>query len=151
MREFDAFAGPAAVAIIKHTNPCGTATGTTVLDAYQKALEADPVSAFGGVIGINREVDGAAAEEGQALGLSHYLVEPGTGLAKGLELAGKIAANAPLTNFAVMHALPRIAESDPASGYLTGALMAAIAQGSDEAKSRLKDFLEKRGKKVVRG
>src|SRR5262245_11676348 len=91
------------------------------------------------------------AEEGQALGLSHYLVEPGAGLAKGLELAGKIAANAPLTNFAVMHALPRIAESDPASGYLTESLMAAIAQGSDEAKSRLKDFLEKRGAKVTHG
>ncbi|HVW79190.1 MAG TPA: bifunctional phosphoribosylaminoimidazolecarboxamide formyltransferase/IMP cyclohydrolase [Alloacidobacterium sp.] len=51
------------VAIIKHTNPCGAATGSTVLEAYQKALAADPVSAFGGVIGINREVDEAAAEE----------------------------------------------------------------------------------------
>ncbi len=51
-----------AVAIIKHTNPCGAATGSTVLDAYQRALAADPVSAFGGVIGVNREVDGAAAE-----------------------------------------------------------------------------------------
>ena len=51
------------VAIIKHTNPCGAATGPTVLEAYQKALACDPVSAFGGVIGINREVDGAAAEE----------------------------------------------------------------------------------------
>ena len=50
-----------------------------------------------------------------------------------------------------MHVLPRIAESDPASGYLAESLMAAIAQGSDEAKARLKDFLEKRGKKVLRG
>jgi phosphoribosylaminoimidazolecarboxamide formyltransferase/IMP cyclohydrolase len=53
----------AAVAIIKHTNPCGAATGGTVLEAYRRALEADPVSAFGSVIGINREVDGEAAEE----------------------------------------------------------------------------------------
>ena len=52
-----------AVIIVKHTNPCGAATGTDILEAYQKALAADPVSAFGGVIGINREVDGAAAEE----------------------------------------------------------------------------------------
>ncbi len=52
-----------AVVIIKHTNPCGASTGTTILDAYTRALAADPVSAFGGVIGINREVDGAAAEE----------------------------------------------------------------------------------------
>ncbi len=57
--EFDGL----AVAIIKHTNPCGVATGATVLEAYQRALAADPVSAFGGVIGVNREVDGAAAEE----------------------------------------------------------------------------------------
>jgi phosphoribosylaminoimidazolecarboxamide formyltransferase/IMP cyclohydrolase len=59
------FAGSddAAVAIIKHTNPCGAATGATVLEAYQRALAADPVSAFGGVIGINREVDAEAAEE----------------------------------------------------------------------------------------
>lgn len=60
--EFDA-AQDAAVAIIKHTNPCGAATGATVLEAYRRALEADPVSAFGAVIGINREVDAEAAEE----------------------------------------------------------------------------------------
>jgi phosphoribosylaminoimidazolecarboxamide formyltransferase/IMP cyclohydrolase len=52
-----------AVVIIKHTNPCGASTGATVVEAYRRALEADPVSAFGGVIGVNREVDGAAAEE----------------------------------------------------------------------------------------
>ena len=50
-------------AIIKHTNPCGAATGIDVLTAYKRALETDPVSAFGGVIGINREIDEAAAEE----------------------------------------------------------------------------------------
>jgi phosphoribosylaminoimidazolecarboxamide formyltransferase / IMP cyclohydrolase len=49
--------------IIKHTNPCGTATGHTLQEAYVRALEADPVSAFGGVIGVNRIIDGAAAEE----------------------------------------------------------------------------------------
>jgi len=51
------------VAIIKHTNPCGTATGKTLAEAYKRALECDPVSAFGGVIGVNRPVDLAAAEE----------------------------------------------------------------------------------------
>jgi phosphoribosylaminoimidazolecarboxamide formyltransferase/IMP cyclohydrolase len=50
-------------AIIKHTNPCGTATGATLAQAYKRALECDPVSAFGGVIGVNRVVDGDAAEE----------------------------------------------------------------------------------------
>ncbi len=50
-------------AIIKHTNPAGAATGKTLAAAYKKALETDPVSAFGGVIGVNRPIDGAAAEE----------------------------------------------------------------------------------------
>ena len=52
-----------AVIIVKHTNPCGAATGRSVLEAYQKALASDPVSAFGGVIGINRPVDAEAAAE----------------------------------------------------------------------------------------
>ncbi len=51
------------VAIIKHTNPCGAATGANVLEAYTRALATDPVSAFGGVIGVNREIDEDAAEE----------------------------------------------------------------------------------------
>ena len=50
-------------AIIKHTNPCGTAPGKTLAEAYKRALECDPVSAFGGVIGVNRSIDATAAEE----------------------------------------------------------------------------------------
>ena len=50
-------------AIIKHTNPAGTATGKTLAEAYKRALECDPVSAFGGVIGVNRPIDAATAEE----------------------------------------------------------------------------------------
>lgn len=91
-----------------------------------------------------------SAEEGHAIGISQYLVEPGAGLAKAVELATKIAGNAPLTNFAVIQALPRIAEQDPASGYVMEALMAAIASNGEEAKARVKAFLEKRGPKVAR-
>ena len=58
-REF----GQTVCAIIKHTNPCGTATGKSLAEAYKRALECDPVSAFGGVIGVNRPIDGEAAEE----------------------------------------------------------------------------------------
>jgi (methylthio)acryloyl-CoA hydratase len=107
------------------------------------------------LIGVARMMDmmltGHAynAEEGQAMGLSHYLVEAGEGLAKGMELARRIAGNAPLTNFAVMQVLPRIAESDPASGFLAESLMAAIAQDDEEAKARLKAFLEKRAPKAA--
>jgi phosphoribosylaminoimidazolecarboxamide formyltransferase/IMP cyclohydrolase len=53
----------AVCAIIKHTNPAGTATGKTLAEAYKRALECDPVSAFGGVIGVNRAIDAEAAEE----------------------------------------------------------------------------------------
>src|ERR1700732_466295 len=49
--------------IIKHTNPCGVGTGKSLVEAYRRALECDPVSAFGGVIGVNRTVDADAAEE----------------------------------------------------------------------------------------
>jgi phosphoribosylaminoimidazolecarboxamide formyltransferase / IMP cyclohydrolase len=50
-------------AIVKHTNPCGTAIGKNLVEAYKKALECDPVSAFGGVIGVNRVIDAETAEE----------------------------------------------------------------------------------------
>ncbi len=91
-----------------------------------------------------------SAEEGQTIGLTQYLVDAGEGIAKGMEIAHRIANNAPFTNFAVMHLLPRIARSDPAAGYVTEALAAAIAQGDEEAKARLKAFLEKRAPKVAR-
>jgi phosphoribosylaminoimidazolecarboxamide formyltransferase/IMP cyclohydrolase len=50
-------------AIIKHTNPCGTAVASTLAEAYKRALECDPVSAFGGVIGVNRKIDRDTATE----------------------------------------------------------------------------------------
>jgi phosphoribosylaminoimidazolecarboxamide formyltransferase / IMP cyclohydrolase len=53
----------ATVAIIKHANPCGVATGTNLRDAYLAALKCDPTSAFGGIVALNREIDKAAAEE----------------------------------------------------------------------------------------
>lgn len=57
------FSGETAFVIIKHTNACGVATGTTVHEAYLKALQADPVSAFGGILATNKPVDAKAAEE----------------------------------------------------------------------------------------
>ncbi len=88
------------------------------------------------------------ADEGQAVGLSHYRAADGAGLAKGIELARKIAGNAPLSNYAVMQALPRIADLSQSDGLFVESLMAAIAQGDDAAKSRMRDFLEGRAGKV---
>jgi enoyl-CoA hydratase/carnithine racemase len=107
------------------------------------------------LIGVSRMADMMLtgrvydAEAGQTLGISHYLVEAGAGLDKALEIAERISANAPITNFAVIHALPKIAEAGPREGFMMEALMAAVAQGSDEAKERLRAFLEKRAKKVT--
>lgn len=88
------------------------------------------------------------AQEGLQRGLSQYLVPEGQGLAKAFELAGKIAQNAPLSNFAVMQALPRIADLSQPDGLFVESLMAAIAQGDDAAKERVRAFLDKRAGKV---
>lgn len=88
------------------------------------------------------------AAEGQAAGLSNYLVGEGEGLAKAMALAARIASNAPLSNYAIVQALPRIAEMAPAEGLFVESLMSAIAQGDDAAKQRVRDFLEKRAGKV---
>lgn len=60
--EFDPKAGPAC-AIIKHANPCGVATGKTMVEAYERALACDPTSAFGGIIALNGRLDAATATE----------------------------------------------------------------------------------------
>jgi enoyl-CoA hydratase/carnithine racemase len=106
------------------------------------------------LIGVSRMTDMMLtgrvldAAEGQAAGLSNYLVGEGEGLAKGLELAAKVAGNAPLSNYAVTQALPRIAEMAPAEGLFVESLMSAIAQGDEAAKQRVRDFLAKRAGKV---
>ena len=90
------------------------------------------------------------AEEGGRIGLSQYVVAEGEGLERAFALAEKIAANAPLSNFAVMHALPRIAEMGQDEGLFTESLMAAIAQGDDAAKSRMRAFLDGKAAKVAK-
>ncbi|HOB66889.1 crotonase/enoyl-CoA hydratase family protein [Ottowia sp.] len=89
------------------------------------------------------------AEDGERLGFAQYLVAEGQAFDRALELATRIATNAPLTNYALMHALPRIAEQPADHGFMTEALISAIAQAAPEAKQRVRDFLEgKAGTKV---
>lgn len=88
------------------------------------------------------------AAEGLAIGVSHYLVDPGLGLEKAFALAERIAANAPLSNFAVMHALPRIADMAQDEGLFVESLMAAIASGDEAAKTRVRAFLDGKAAKV---
>jgi len=89
------------------------------------------------------------AQEGHAIGLAHYVTPAGEGLRKARELAERIAGNAPLSNFAILNALPLIAEQPMSHGLLTEALMATVTQSAPEAKERVAAFLDKRAAKVV--
>jgi enoyl-CoA hydratase/carnithine racemase len=86
--------------------------------------------------------------DGERIGLSQYVVPTGSALDKAIELATRIAGNARMTNFALMHALPRIAEQPADHGFFTEALMASIAQSAPEAKVRVRAFLEGKAAKV---
>jgi enoyl-CoA hydratase/carnithine racemase len=90
------------------------------------------------------------ADQGERYGIVNYRVGEGEGLAKGIALARKIAGNAPMTAFAVMHALPRIVEMSPSEGLFTESLMASAASNTPEAQERLRAFLEGRAGKVVK-
>src|ERR1700694_1932429 len=89
-----------------------------------------------------------SATEGAAYGFAQYLVAEGGAFAKAMELAERVAANAPLTNFAVLQALPMIAEAHPQTGLLMESLMATVAQSDKEAKLRIRAFLERKTAKV---
>ena len=90
------------------------------------------------------------AQDGERIGMAQYLVPTGTAFDKAMEIAQRVATNAPLTNYALMHALPRIAEQPADQGFFTEAMMAAIAQSAPEAKQRVRDFLEGKAAKVAK-
>src|ERR1700753_3881351 len=89
-----------------------------------------------------------SATEGASYGFAQYLTETGGALLKAMELATKVSANAPLTNFAVVQALPMIAEANPQTGLLMESLMATVAQSDKEAKKRIRAFLDRKTAKV---
>lgn len=91
------------------------------------------------------------AVEGREIGLAHYVTPAGEGMRKALELAERIASNTVLSNFAILNALPLIAEQPMSHGLLTESLMAAVTQSSSEAKERVNAFLEKRANKIGLG
>ncbi|MGP8175267.1 MAG: bifunctional phosphoribosylaminoimidazolecarboxamide formyltransferase/IMP cyclohydrolase [Terracidiphilus sp.] len=117
-----------AVVIVKHTNPCGAATRATLLEAYQKALACDPVSAYGGVIGINREVDRAAAEE-----IAKLFVEAIAAPAFTPEARERFAARKNLRLVEVRSAPPR-----PVVKHVSGGLLMQDADTARVAESELK-------------
>ena len=88
------------------------------------------------------------AVDGERAGFAQYLVPTGTSFDKAFELAQRIGSNAPLTNYALMNVLTRIAEQPADQGFITESMMSAIAQAAPEAKKRVQDFLEGRAAKV---
>jgi (methylthio)acryloyl-CoA hydratase len=109
------------------------------------------------LIGVSRMTDMMltgrvySATEGSAYGFAQYLTEADGAMPKAMELAERIASNAPLTNFAVLQALPMIAEANPQAGLLMESLMATVAQSDKEAKRRIRAFLEHKTAKVKPG
>ncbi len=90
------------------------------------------------------------AQDGYQFGFSQYLAEAGKDLEKAIEIAKRAASNAPLSNYAIIHGLPRIAEMGPDEGLFMESLVTGVVQSAKDAKIRLNDFLEKRAAKVAR-
>ncbi|MEL7114590.1 MAG: enoyl-CoA hydratase, partial [Pseudomonadota bacterium] len=87
------------------------------------------------------------ADEGLALGLAHYSVGAGEGVPLAKELAQKIAANAPLSNYLVVQALGRVSDMSQADGLFVESLATALAQTTPDADEGLRAFLDKRAPK----
>ncbi len=90
------------------------------------------------------------ADGGERIGLVQYRVGAGAAVAAAMEVAQKAAKVAPMTAFAVIQALPRIAEQAPAEGLFTESLMSAVAASTPEAQSRLQAFLDGKAAKAVK-
>lgn len=90
-----------------------------------------------------------SAEEAERAGFVQYLVGPGEALAKAKALAARIADNAPMSNFAITQALPRMQDLSHDDGLFFESLMAALTQTAPEANERLRAFLEKRAERLA--
>ncbi|WP_146346356.1 crotonase/enoyl-CoA hydratase family protein [Falsiphaeobacter marinintestinus] len=87
------------------------------------------------------------ADEGLALGLTHYSVGEGEAMALAQQLAGKIARNAPMSNYLMIQSIARISDMSQADGLFTESLAAALSQTTPDAEEGLRAFLEKRAPK----
>lgn len=87
------------------------------------------------------------ADEGLALGLAHYAVDAGAAMPLAVELAGKVARNAPLSNYLTIQSIARINDMSRSDGLFTESLAAALSQTTPDAEEGLRAFLEKRAPK----
>jgi phosphoribosylaminoimidazolecarboxamide formyltransferase/IMP cyclohydrolase len=118
------FTEPAAV-VIKHTNPCGTATGAAIAEAYVRAREADPLSAFGGIVGLNREIDAETATALTSTFIEAVIAPSFTEAAKAI-LAKKTNLRVVTADFAAMASLPTLVGSGE---HVTGTEMRTFLGG----------------------
>ena len=123
------FSEPAA-AVIKHTNPCGAATGTSAADAYVRARDADPMAAFGGIVGLNRSID---VETAQAITSTFIeaVIAPGVDAAARPLLARKSNMRVVIVDFDALRAA-----TAPEVRSILGAVLAqerdVVAEGHDD-------------------
>jgi phosphoribosylaminoimidazolecarboxamide formyltransferase/IMP cyclohydrolase len=110
------FAGP-AVAIIKHANPCGVATGASLLDAYRRAYNCDRTSAFGGIVALNRPLDGATATEIAQI-FTEVVIAPGADDAARAVFAAKKNLRLLITNGMADPAAASLMVRQVAGGFL---------------------------------
>ena len=111
----------AAAVVIKHTNPCGVATGQSADEAYVRAREADPLSAFGGIVGLNRAIDAATARALTATFIEAVIAPSVDDEARPI-LAGKANMRVVVADFAAL-AGPAGGEPDDTRTFLGGTLM----------------------------
>ncbi len=123
--------GPAAIAIIKHANPCGVATGASLADAHALALRCDPVSAFGGVVAANRSLDRQAAEAIAAL-FTEVVIAPDADAAARAVFANKPNLRLMLTGSLPSAGRPGFQVRTVAAGFLV--------QGHDTARTTAGDL-----------
>lgn len=91
------------------------------------------------------------AAEAERIGLAHQLVKPGQALARAMEAAEMVAANAPLVNYMIVQALPRIADMSASDGLFTESLAAGLSQSSAEARDGIETFLARRARASLGG
>lgn len=124
--------GPPTVVIVKHANPCGVATGETLVEAYRNAFECDSVSAFGGIIAVNRRLDGPTAEAISEI-FTEVVVAPGAD-----EAAKAVFAKKKNLRLLLTQGLP-----DPARTGLTTKIIAGGALVQDRDNGRVtRDMLK---------
>ena len=120
----------AAIAIIKHANPCGVALGETLIEAYRAALRCDPTSAFGGIVALNRQLDASTAEEITKV-FTEVIIAPGADEDALAIIAAKKNLRLLLTHGLADPAAAGVNVRSVAGGYLVQSRDAGIVDARD--------------------